>query len=166
MRRFRRRRDEAPIDDEFPPEADAYDGDDAEPYEPEADAGFDEADDFDDDASPVQIGLRWRVLSALLVLAAVGALIASGTINSLPVDLVTQWPWLLVVLGVTWLLVGLVTAWAHGTLGGPLVIALGVVALLDQAAFTSTGTVIAGGLTLALGVAIFLRGVSMPRLSG
>lgn len=106
---------------------------------------------------------RYRALLLVLLLIAAGVLIAGGAVGQIPPDLVERWPWLLVVLGALGLLVGLVTAWPGATLGGPLLLGLGLVALLDQSAIASTTMALAGAALIALGVAVILRGLTMPR---
>lgn len=106
---------------------------------------------------------RWRVLLVILLLVAVGVLALTGFPGQLPADVVAQWPWLLVVIGGLGLLVGVVTAWPYGTLGGPLLLAVGLVALPDQSLGDSWPMALAGALLLAFGAAVILRGLTMPR---
>ncbi len=108
------------------------------------------------------VRVRLLVLVALLVAAL--AVTALNSTLPLPAELLARWPWLLVIGGVLWLLVGLVTAWPHGTLGGPVVIALGALGLLEQGAVFSSSMVVAGMLLIALGLAVILRGLTMPRV--
>ena len=110
----------------------------------------------------VVVRVRLLVLVALLVAAL--AVMALNITLPLPTELLARWPWLLMIGGVLWLLVGLVTAWPHGTLGGPVVIALGALGLLEQGVMSSGSMVVAGMTLIALGLAVILRGLTMPRV--
>jgi hypothetical protein len=120
-----------------------------------------------EEPSQTRLVLRYRVLLAVLLLGAAGILIAAGVTDQLPPDLVERWPWLLIVVGGLGLLAGLVTAWPGATLGGPLVLGVGLVALLDQEnALASTTMTLAGAALVALGLAVILRGLTMPHARG
>lgn len=127
----------------------------------EADAS---ADDLKASRRPRErLATRWRVLLVILLLAVVGILALTGFPGQLPADVIAQWPWLLVVIGGLALLVGVVTAWPYGTLGGPPVLAIGLVTLLDRSLADSWPITLTGALLLALGAAVILRGLTMPR---
>ncbi len=110
-----------------------------------------------------RVVVRFRML-VLLVLFVVAVLLLAGGMTTISAEVVSRWPWLLVILGMLWLLVGLVTAWPHGTLGGPVVIAIGFVALLDQQLIASSAMTAAGAVMVALGLAVIVRGLTMPRV--
>lgn len=122
------------------------------------------ADDLKTSRRPRErLTTRWRVLLVILLLVAVGVLALTGFVGQLPADVGAQWPWLLAVIGGLGLLVGVVTAWPYGTLGGPPVLAVGLVALLDRSLADSWPMALAGALLLAFGAAVILRGLTMPR---
>ncbi len=162
-RPFRRRR--RPVVQEVPPLLASEEADEPVAVDvaesAEADAG---ADDLQVLRRPRErLAARWRVLLVILLLTAVGVLALTGFMGQLPADVIAQWPWLLVVIGGLGLLIGVVTAWPYGTLGGPPVLAVGVVALLDRSLADSWPMTLAGALLLALGAAVILRGLTMPR---
>ncbi len=109
-----------------------------------------------------RIAIRWPVLAVLIVVIAGLVFLAAGGAAGVPPEVLARWPWLLVIGGAVWLLVSLVTGWPRGALGGPLVIAIGLVALLQQQGFASNMMVIGGALMVALGAGVILRGFTMP----
>jgi hypothetical protein len=112
---------------------------------------------------PMQTIVRWRRLIGIgLVIAAI-VLLAGNVSGAIPPDLLDRWPWVLIVGGALWLLVGLVTGWAHGTLGGPLVASIGLVALLGQQEVVLNLMLVSGAVLVALGLGVIVRGVTMPR---
>lgn len=110
---------------------------------------------------------RWVVRPAglVVILLILAGLVAAtgGLVAQLPPELVSQWPWLLIGVGALALVIGLVTAWPHGTLGGPALAAIGLAALMHQAGLGAGGMVLAGVLLVALGLGVGLRGLSMLR---
>ncbi len=162
-RRFRRR----PSDEEsLPPEEETV-------REQEAVAAQDLdvlEDDFTDEPGNFRqrrarrTDLRPRVLLVILVIVAALASVALNITDQIPPDLLARWPWVFIIAGVLWLLVGLVTAWPHGTLGGPIVVAIGIAALLDQQQVLSGVMTFSGVVLIAAGLAVMLRGLTMPRV--
>ena len=110
---------------------------------------------------------RWVIqpvgLVVILLLVAGLAAALTGVTAQLPAEIVAQWPWLLIGVGALALIIGLVTAWPHGTLGGPALAAIGLAALMQQSGLGAGGMVLAGVLLVALGLGVGLRGLSMLR---
>jgi hypothetical protein len=162
-RRFRR---QSPEEEPLPPEEDI-----AHEQEPVLVHDLDDVeDDLVDEPADVRprramrTEVRTRVLLVILVIVVALALVAFNVTDQIPSDLLARWPWVFVIAGVLWLLVGLVTAWPHGTLGGPLVVAVGIAALLDQEQVLSGVMTFSGVLLIAVGFAVILRGLTMPRV--
>ncbi len=107
--------------------------------------------------------LRFRVLLLVVLVAAAAVLLAGGVFGQLS-GLLELWPWFLVLVGALWLLIGLVTAGATATLGGPVLVAVGLAALLDQQFVPSFAMAAAGAVLIALGAAVIVRGLTMPRI--
>jgi hypothetical protein len=122
---------------------------------------------FEELTSEPEAPERWVVRPAglIVILLIVAGLVAAigGLTAQLPPELVAQWPWLLIGVGALALVIGLVTAWPHGTLGGPALAAIGLAALMQQAGLGAGGMVLAGVLLVALGLGVGLRGLSMLR---
>lgn len=116
-------------------------------------------------ASDEPTGWVIRPAGVIVVLLLVAGLVAAigGLTAQLPAELVAQWPWLLIGIGVLALVIGLVTAWPHGTLGGPALAAIGLAALMQQAGLGAGAMILAGVLLIAVGLGVGLRGLSMLR---
>lgn len=149
-RLFNRRRQQDAADDPLPDEV--ANG-----------AAFYPEDVEDEPPIPMRTEVRPGVLVLVVLLATVVIVTVTGVWQQLPSDVLAAWPWLLIGAGGLWLLIGVITAWAHGTLGGPLLAAIGAAALLEQSGALS-GSMVIGGLGLiGLGIALLLRGLTMPR---
>jgi hypothetical protein len=107
-----------------------------------------------------RLELRPAALIAVILVVALAVAAALGLLDQIPTDLVARWPWLLVILGALATVVGLITSWSHAILGGPALAAVGLVALLDTATISSVGLAVAGGLLVALGLAVIVRGLT------
>lgn len=156
----RRLRRQSP-EEELLPTEEAYDSAELQPFLVE------EPDEAIEDRRPhraMHTEVRPRVLLFILLLVVALALVALDIPAQIPAELLARWPWLLVIVGVLWLLVGLVTAWPHGTLGGPLVAAVGVTVLLEQQGVLSGPMTLGGVLLVTAGLAVTVRGLTMPRV--
>lgn len=111
-----------------------------------------------------RIAVQPRRLLVVLGLLLLIVLIAFDLQALLPQEWVALWPWALTVVGAVLLLGGMVTANAIGTLVGPLIAVLGAISLLDLTADTPNMTVISGGLVVALGLGVLLRGFTQTRI--
>lgn len=110
--------------------------------------------------SRVRIQIGPLLLIAILI---VTVITLTGTVNvDIPPDTLARWPMVFVVLGAIWFLSGIVTGLPHGTLGGPVLVAIGLLAMQELPGPSLESDMLAGAVMIALGVAVLVRGLTQP----